>query len=156
MSLNNWLGFQPITFASGAGITFADREVEARGIHECPSARKRSYLFWIQGGNVTLEGTYTLQFKRLRRRTSLGILPVRISLKYSGWKPKLPLLLDDLRNKAWAPKSSVSASNGCYRRYSYFPPLALIYRRHLLFFSFTFRFSAAKARSSSAGRAFEN
>jgi len=25
--LNNWLGFQPVAFASGDGITFADREV---------------------------------------------------------------------------------------------------------------------------------
>ncbi len=31
--------------------------------------RKRSYL-WIQAGNVCLEGTYTLLFKRLHRRTS--------------------------------------------------------------------------------------
>ena len=31
--------------------------------------RKRSYL-WIQAGNVRLEGTYTLLFKRLHRRTS--------------------------------------------------------------------------------------
>ena len=37
-----------------------------------PSSRKRSYLFWIQGGNVTLEGTCTLLFKRLQRRTGIG------------------------------------------------------------------------------------
>ena len=42
-----------------------------------PSLRKRSYLFWIQGGNVTLVGTYTLQFKRLQRRTKEGILTLR-------------------------------------------------------------------------------
>ena len=39
-----------------------------------PSLRKRSYLFWIQGGNVTLAGTCTLQFKRLRRRTRTAVL----------------------------------------------------------------------------------
>jgi hypothetical protein len=34
-------------------------------------SRKRSYLCWIQAGNIRLEGTSTLLFKRLHRRTSL-------------------------------------------------------------------------------------
>ena len=34
------------------------------------SSRKRSYHFRLQAGNVTLEGTFTLLFKRLQRRTS--------------------------------------------------------------------------------------
>ena len=38
-----------------------------------PSSRKRSY-HRIRGGNVTPEGTFTLLFKRLQRRTSAGVL----------------------------------------------------------------------------------
>lgn len=39
-------------------------------------SRERSYHFRIQAGNVNLEGTRTLLFKRLHRRTRTGILPV--------------------------------------------------------------------------------
>jgi hypothetical protein len=35
-----------------------------------PFSRKRNYHCWIQAGNGDLEGTYTLLFKRLHRRTS--------------------------------------------------------------------------------------
>ncbi len=41
-----------------------------------PSSRKRSYLFWIQSGTVTLGGTCTLLFKRLQRRTGIGFQPL--------------------------------------------------------------------------------
>ena len=34
------------------------------------SSRIRSYHCWMQGGNVTLEGTFTPLVKRLPRRTS--------------------------------------------------------------------------------------
>jgi len=38
-----------------------------------PSSRKRNYHFWIQAGNVSLMGTCTPLFKRLRRRTGADI-----------------------------------------------------------------------------------
>ena len=61
-------GTSPVGLAESSSLSLRTGISPQVALH--PSSRKRSYHCWIQGGNVTLTGTFTLLFKRLQRRTS--------------------------------------------------------------------------------------
>ena len=63
-------GLVPLGLAESSSLSLRTGYTPKVALHL--SSRKRSY-HRIQGGNVTLTGTFTLLFKRLRRRTSWHI-----------------------------------------------------------------------------------
>ena len=65
------LGSSPVGLAESSSLSLRTGHSPQVALH--PSSRKRSY-HRIRGGNVTPEGTFTLLFKRLQRRTSAGVL----------------------------------------------------------------------------------
>ena len=62
------LGGSPTGLAESSSLTLRTGLSPQVALH--PPSRERSYHCWIQAGNVSLEGTFTLLFKRLHRRTS--------------------------------------------------------------------------------------
>jgi hypothetical protein len=64
------LGSSPVGLAESSSLSLRTGHSPQVALH--PSSRKRSY-HRIRGGNVTPEGTFTLLFKRLQRRTSAGV-----------------------------------------------------------------------------------
>ena len=62
------LGHSPTGLAEASSLTLRTAHSPQVALHL--SSRKRSYHCRLQGGNDTLDGTFTQQFNRLHRRTS--------------------------------------------------------------------------------------
>ena len=62
------LGHSPTGLAESSSLTLRTAHSPQVALHL--SSRKRSYHYRLQGGNDTLEGTFTQRFNRLHRRTS--------------------------------------------------------------------------------------